>query len=67
MPKFKWSNHLCKQLVCTDRVICTFAFFHFFKSSVIEPLEVDTKYFSDYSLKNEIIKVKHVKPIQEKL
>ena len=43
---------------------CTFAVFH---SLRIQPQEVDTNLFSDQYFKNEIIKAKNVKPIQEKL
>ena len=62
MSKFKSTNHLCNSYYAETELFCASAVFHSLK-----PYEVDTNHFSDYSLKNEIIKVKHVKPIQEKL
>ena len=47
-------------------MILYFCSFSFLETSIIKPLEEDTNHFSDKSLKNEIIKVKLVKPTQEK-
>ena len=46
---------------------CTFEVESLIISLIIKPKEVDTNNFSDWSSTNEIIKVKHVKPIQEKV
>ena len=47
-------------------MILYFWSFSFLESSIIK-LQLDTYHFPDLSLKNEIIQVKHVKQIQEKL
>ena len=60
-------NQSFVQIVCWDRMILYFCSFSFFENSLVKPWEVDTNRFSDKSLKNEIVKAKHVKLIQENL
>ena len=50
-----------------DRIILYFCSFLFFDSSIIKFKEVGTNHFLVQYLKNEILRVKYVKPMWEKL
>ena len=60
MSKFKWTNHLCKQLIGRRKLI---RYFSFFESANIKSQEEETNRFSYQTLKNGILKVNYVKPI----